>query len=172
MCQRDSLSAAPHFGLDDMDGGSQNKLESPAQVCAQCGVHCCRLGGAVATREEVLAVRAAGYKDHFERVAADVYVTRWTHDGTCPYLVETTCSIYDMRPLRCRAFPVFQTGSGEVFLAKCPLEQVLSSKDVRATRDLLLQCPDDVVRDAAKHLNPHASTLEKRMKRYRVERIS
>ena len=83
--------------------------QRPEDICAECGSHCCKLGGVVATRNEVDAILAEGYPNYFIRLSDEVYGVEWGDDGHCPYLDQSKCSIYSVRPLGCRMFPVVQT---------------------------------------------------------------
>lgn len=138
-------------------------------ICVECGAHCCRYGGAVATKEETLAIVNAGYPDCFEVVSEDVRITQWNENGDCPYLDDNACSIYEVRPLRCRAYPIFQIATGEVFLSLCPLSQYVSHSEMRGYVRLLMQCPRSFVDDAAGHLQIHAQALEKKLRRFRTK---
>jgi Fe-S-cluster containining protein len=85
--------------------------DTPAkEICHQCGGHCCTFGGAFATQNEVDAIIEYGHPNHFVRLSDGVYGTEWGHDGICPYLEDGLCSIYSLRPLGCRLFPVVQRG--------------------------------------------------------------
>jgi Fe-S-cluster containining protein len=141
-------------------------------ICIECGAHCCRDGGAVATNEEVLAILNAGYPDYFEVVSEDVRITSWQENGDCPYLHDNTCSVYEVRPLRCRAYPILQIASGEVFLSLCPLGQHLSHSEMRGYVRLLMQCPRSFVDDAARHLQVHSQALEKKLRRFKTRPVS
>ncbi len=139
--------------------------------CEECGSVCCRLGGAVASRTEVVGIVAAGYQNYFERVAPDVYITRWYNGGVCPYLDGTRCSIYEMRPLRCRAFPVFQMDDGAIYLALCPLASSMSKRDIDDLTELLIQSPVDQLSVAGEYLRPHSRVLQRRLSRFELRRL-
>ncbi|MFX1578164.1 MAG: YkgJ family cysteine cluster protein [Promethearchaeota archaeon] len=125
------------------------------EICHQCGGHCCTFGGAFATQNEVDAIIEYGYPNHFVRLSDGVYGTEWGHDGICPYLEDGLCSIYSLRPLGCRLFPVVQTGAGEIALVECPLANQLSEEEVLRRKHLLAQRPSFTTpeSDHLRHMN-------------------
>lgn len=135
-------------------------------VCIRCGAHCCKYGGAIATELEVQAVVESGYANHFEMVADNVFITRWGDKGVCPYLVESECSIYEVRPLRCRVYPVIQVSSGEILVADCPLLPFLSPDELERSSRLLSLCPSHIVQGAAEHMEQYKTVLEMRCSRF------
>ncbi|NWF94572.1 MAG: YkgJ family cysteine cluster protein [Candidatus Thorarchaeota archaeon] len=150
---------------------SSTKTGDNRGVCIACGAMCCKLGGALAMEEEVEAIRAHGYPDYFEQVSEGAWMTRWGDDGVCPYLTDDGCAIYEVRPLRCRAFPVIQMSSGEVFLSQCPLAEQMSPDTMEESKNLLLQTPAAVLVDSARHLSRHAAILKMRISRYGLRPI-
>ncbi|MBY8997315.1 MAG: YkgJ family cysteine cluster protein [Candidatus Thorarchaeota archaeon] len=78
-----------------------------SSVYRECGGYCCSFGGATATKEEHESILRAGNEDHFVKISDNCYTTVWGEDGFCPYLEDASCSIYNLRPLVCRKFPVF-----------------------------------------------------------------
>ena len=152
--------------MDAQDESSGIRAERMKAVCRDCGSHCCRYGGAIATDLEVRAIVALGHPNYFERVAEDVLITHWGENGFCPYLEGHECTIHSVRPFRCRAYPVFQVGTGDVFVAECPLLAYVSPEEVEQSAQLLSQCPSRIVRIAAAHMNHHRETLEIRGSRF------
>ncbi|RDE10979.1 MAG: hypothetical protein C4K49_12470 [Candidatus Thorarchaeota archaeon] len=140
-------------------------------ICVECGAHCCRYGGAVATKEEVRAIVNAGYPDYFDIISEDVRITSWYENGDCPYLHDNACSIYEVRPLRCRAYPILQIATGEVFLSLCPLSPFLPHSEMRGYVRLLMQCPRSFVDEAARHLQFHAQALDKKLSRFKMRQV-
>ncbi|TFF94207.1 YkgJ family cysteine cluster protein [Candidatus Thorarchaeota archaeon] len=136
------------------------------KVCRNCGAHCCKYGGAIATKLEVQAILDSGYEDHFERIAQDVFITRWGADGICPYLLDAQCSIYEVRPLRCRAYPVLQVSTGEVLIAECPLLSFVSATEIERHNKLLSACPPSIVQPAAEYMEQHREVLAMRSSRF------
>jgi Fe-S-cluster containining protein len=151
----------------DIQDDSNRRNEQMKAVCKECGAHCCRYGGAIATDLEVRAIAALGHPNHFKRVADDVLITPWGESGFCPYLEGNKCIIHSVRPLRCRAYPIFQIGTGEIFVAECPLLPYVSTEEVEQYAQLLSQCPSRIVRIAAAHMGQHQETLEMRASRFR-----
>lgn len=149
----------------ETDDGS-SRVEAMKSTCRQCGAHCCTYGGAVATALEVRAVVELGHPNHFERLSDNVFVTSWGDDGVCPYLNRTTCEIYDVRPLRCRAYPVVQMSNGEIVVANCPLLPYLKPSEIRQRSSLLSRCPSESVRHTARFMERHHSDLEMRSSRF------
>lgn len=140
-------------------------------ICKSCGSHCCKFGGAVATRSEVSAIIEMGYPNHFTAVSEDVFITDWGDDMTCPYLSDGKCEIYEVRPLRCRAFPIFQTGSGQVFLSQCPIASLLSEEEIHNMVEKLAECPSEILEGAASYMGPYAKKLERKISRFDRTRI-
>ncbi|TFG09264.1 YkgJ family cysteine cluster protein [Candidatus Thorarchaeota archaeon] len=136
------------------------------ELCIRCGALCCRLGGAVATRNEVEAIIDAGYEDYFKQVSPDVFITHWGREGVCPYLQDDTCSIYEVRPLRCRAFPVHQDSDGEIYLSLCPLASSLDDTEIASYSRLLRSTPSGFLQAAASVLETKARILQRRISRY------
>ncbi len=151
-----------------VDTSSNDELD----ICKSCGSHCCKFGGAVATGNEVSAIVEMGYPNHFISVSEDVFITEWGDDMACPYLTDGECEIYEVRPLRCRAFPVFQTGSGEVFLSQCPIASYLSQVEITAMARKLSECPSEILEGAASHLEPYVKALERKISRFDKTRIT
>lgn len=144
----------------------ETSSEMMRQVCVECGAQCCKYGGAIATELEVQAIVDSGYEDHFERIAANVLITEWGEEGVCPYLVGSQCSIYEVRPFRCRAYPVVQFSSGEVLVARCPLLPLLSAAEIERNGKLLARCPPAIVRPAARYMERHRDVLAIRSSRF------
>ena len=143
----------------------------PEDVCAECDSHCCKLGGVVATRNEVDAVLAAGYPNYFMRLSEEVYGTEWSDDGHCPYLEQSKCSIYSVRPLGCRMFPVVQTQRGDIVLIHCPLRSQLSDQEISRRKKLLMDRPEYILRESRHHREKHTRELEMRASRYAHEQL-
>jgi Fe-S-cluster containining protein len=154
------------MGISDDPSSGLSIADERLGHCKSCGSHCCKFGGAVATRNEVTAIIEMGYPDYFVSVSNDVFITRWGADMTCPYLNEGACEIYEVRPLRCRAFPVFQTASGEVFLSQCPIASSLSEEEITSMARKLSECPSEILEGAASYLEPYSKTLERKISRY------
>lgn len=145
--------------------------QRPEDICAECGSHCCKLGGVVATRNEVDAILAEGYPNYFIRLSDEVYGVEWGDDGHCPYLDQSKCSIYSVRPLGCRMFPVVQTQRGNIVLVQCPLGSQLSDQEISRRKRLLIDRPEYILRESKHHRERHARELEMRASRYTHEQL-
>ncbi len=145
--------------------------QSLEELCFECGAHCCRLGGVIATQNEVDAIIAEGFPNHFISVTQDVYGTDWGADGDCPYLEENKCSIYSVRPLGCRMFPVVQTRSNGIVLVHCPLGVQLTEDEKARRKQLLEQRPDYLLKGSEHHRSDHIDELETRARRYTYEEL-
>ena len=144
---------------------------SPEDICAECGSHCCKLGGVIATQSEVDAILAEGYPNNFIELSNDVYGTHWGDDGHCPYLDHGKCLIYSVRPLGCRMFPVVQTRSGDIILVHCPLRSRISDEEISRRKKLLLNRPEYILTESRRHRESHSKELRIRASRYFSERL-
>jgi uncharacterized protein len=79
--------------------------------CSACGA-CCRDNRVVIEKSDALRWRRAGRADlagrAYLRSSGGTVLLRLLHDGSCVHLTQPRhrCSIYDVRPDNCRAFPV------------------------------------------------------------------
>ena len=142
-----------------------------AHLCKTCQAQCCKLGGATASKLEVEAIIAKGYINHFVKMSDDVYITKWVNDGVCPYLIENECSIYEVRPLGCRLFPVSMTLSGQVCLVKCPLASILAEETIEKRKALLLQRPRSFTLFGRSYLKSHINRIKMRISKFKVKKI-
>ena len=69
--------------------------------CGDCTV-CCR--GALDVPISPLYDDAARYRTHAHATRTDIQLLDQHPDGSCIYLVDNKCSIYDRRPTACRVF--------------------------------------------------------------------
>ena len=144
----------------------------PEDVCFECGAHCCKLGGVVATKKEVDAIVADGHLNHFKQLAENVYGTDWGTDGDCPYLTNNKCSIYAVRPLGCRMFPVVQTISNGIILVECPLGVQLSHRDLVRRKHILSRRSNSFLSESEHHREEHIRELMIRSTRFPSRKIS
>ncbi len=140
-------------------------------ICSDCGSQCCKLGGVVATKNESDAITERGYPNHFVKLKCDVYGIDWGKDGSCVYLNDSGCSIYHVRPLGCRMFPVVQTRNHDVILVKCPLASSLSDDEISTRKRILLQRPNYVIRESEHLRQNHEKDLRMRIAKYEHERV-
>jgi Fe-S-cluster containining protein len=141
------------------------------EVCSDCGSQCCKLGGVVATKNESDAITERGYPNHFVKLTCDVYGIDWGKDGSCVYLNDSGCSIYHVRPLGCRMFPVVQTRNHDVILVKCPLASCLSDDEITTRKRILFQRPKQILRESEKIRQNHIKDLEIWASKYDYQRV-
>jgi Fe-S-cluster containining protein len=151
--------------------GEHDTRNNTKDVCHDCGNQCCKLGGVVATKNEVDAITERGYPNHFVKITRDVYGLEWGKDGSCVYLNDSGCSIYPVRPLGCRMFPVVQTRSHDVILVKCPLASYLSDDEITTRRRILLQRPKYIIKESEHLRQNHIKDLKIRIANYEHEKI-
>jgi Fe-S-cluster containining protein len=144
---------------------------SQKAICFECGGQCCKLGGIVATENEVKAIVKHGHPNHFERLSDDVYGTRWGEDGICVYYENDECSIHSLRPLGCRLFPVVQTMSGNIILVECSLATHLSEEELLQRKGLLMQRPHNIVQESMHHREGHFKDLQIRITKWNHLRL-
>ena len=135
-------------------------------TCFDCGNQCCKLGGVVATQNEVDAITKLEYPNHFVKLSTDVYGIEWENGGTCAYLENGKCSIYSVRPLGCRMFPVVQTQNHDIILVKCPLSSFISDDEIGKRRQILLQRPKDIIRKSEQIRSDHIKEVAIRASKY------
>lgn len=135
-------------------------------ICAECGGLCCKLGGVVATRNEVDAIIERGYPNYFVKIANGTYGTNWGNNGTCPYFQNNKCSIHAVRPLGCRLYPVVQSVSREILLIECPLATYLSEKIVQNRKMILLRRPGFIAKMSELFRGAHTKELQMRNSKY------
>ena len=140
--------------------------QSPEDICYNCRGFCCQLGGIVATKEEVEAIQDQGYPNHFTQLSDDVFGTTWRENGVCRYFTENKCSIYSLRPLGCRMFPVVQTMSGDIIVIECPLASQLPEDELMTRKKILLQRPISIFRSSLKLRIEHYKKLRLRSSKY------
>ena len=144
---------------------------SNREICAECGGFCCSFGGATATREEYQEILKSGYEDHFVKMSDNCYITEWGENGICPYQEGSSCTIYDVRPLTCRKFPIVSFNKYDHFIAHCALTEQLSEEEIAELIEMSLQIPDELMDGAVRYLTPHSLVLSDRMNHFRLERI-
>ncbi len=149
----------------------QNTRNGSKDICIDCGGYCCTLGGVVATQNEVDAIIKLGYPNHFIQLSKDVYGIEWGKDGSCVYLKDGTCSIYSVRPLGCRVFPVVQTRNHEIILIKCSLASHLSNDEVLKRKKTLIERPWYIIAESEHLREDHIKDLEMRATKYGHQKI-
>jgi Fe-S-cluster containining protein len=148
-----------YVSIGERETRSDQDLED---VCLQCGGHCCKLGGVVATQNEVDAITQRGFPIRFIRLSDELYGIEWGEDGTCVYLEDRRCTIYSVRPLGCRMFPVVQTRSYDIILIECKLGEQLSEDELEKRKKVLQQRPLHVIRESESLREDHIHDLQMR----------
>ena len=90
---------------------SRADSDSISEACARCPIdrHCCyRVGTIVVSDAERRSIEERhGATDFFEDQGQGLFKIRKEAGKPCPYLSEhDACSIYDVRPLDCRSWPL------------------------------------------------------------------
>jgi Fe-S-cluster containining protein len=152
-----------YVNVGELSSGTDGLSED---TCLECGAHCCRLGGVVATQNEVDAIIQRGFPNHFIQLADDIFGIEWSEDGTCTYLENDKCTIYPVRPLGCRMFPVVQEISGGIVLIECRLGSELSEEELVRRKRILEQRPLRIIRESDNHRDEHASDLLMKSTKY------
>lgn len=140
-------------------------------ICKSCGGYCCKLGGTLATKREVERVIEAGFSNKFIEITENCYITDFGKDLICPYLKESICEIYPVRPLLCRRYPIFSTDGEEHYLVHCPLTQYLSKNDITRCIEASLKIPEELFTSAQKFMAPFGSGIDERLHKFKMERI-
>ena len=140
-------------------------------ICLECGGHCCKLGGVIVTKDEVEAIIERGFPNHFIPLSDDVYGIEWGFEGRCNYLTNGGCSIYPVRPLGCRMFPVVQTRSGEVILVECPLSFHLTKEELTKRVRILKQRPSDILKESEHLREDYFKDLHMRLSKFNYRKL-
>lgn len=142
-----------------------------SDICRKCGGYCCTLGGVLATKSEVDGIIEAGYPNRFIEIMENCYVTDFGKDLVCPYLKESACEIYALRPLLCRKYPIFSTDGEVHYLVHCPLTQHFSKDDFASCIEAALEVPESLFACAQRFMAPFGSSIDERMRKFKMERI-
>ena len=142
-----------------------------SDICKSCGGYCCTQGGSIATKLEVERVIEAGYPNKFIEITENCYIADFGDDLICPYLKESKCEIYPVRPLLCRKYPIFSTDGEEHYLVHCPLTQYLSKDDLAQCIKAALEVPEELFTSVQRFMAPFGSRIDERMKKFKMERI-
>lgn len=142
-----------------------------SNICRECGGYCCAQGGSIATKLEVDRVIEAGYPNRFIEITENCYVTDFGDDLICPYLKDSACEIYPVRPLVCRKYPVFSADGEAHYLVHCPLTQHLSKDDIAQCIEAALEVPEELFACVQRFMAPFGSEIDERMRKFKMERI-
>lgn len=124
------------------------KLENIKNICVKCGAACCKWEGPWVTAKERAKILKAGFPDYFIEDGKGVYYLK-TKRGVCPYLKNKLCSIQKVKPIDCRAWPVFPKiikGKRKYFVGMCPLTPHLSFKDIKKLKKLAEKEPTKLLK--------------------------
>lgn len=107
--------------------------------CQKCKSFCCKLGGTDFTKKEMQNVLNAGYINHFVKISENHYESK-SKNGICMYLnQDNSCSIYELRPLACKSFPVYINFKDVI--TKFFKYSELSKDENNKTKTILIKCP-------------------------------
>lgn len=140
-------------------------------ICKECGGYCCTQGGFLATRLEVDRIVKAGYPNKFIEITENCYVTDFGKNLICPYLKESICEIYPVRPVLCRSYPIFSIDGEEHYLVHCPLTQYLSEDNLAQCIEAALEVPEELFTCAQRFMAPFGAGIDERMHKFKMERI-
>ena len=140
-------------------------------ICKNCGGYCCTLGGTLATKSEVDQVIEAGYPNRFIEITENCYITDFGEKLVCPYLKDSECEIYLLRPLLCQKYPIFSTDGEEHFLVHCPLTQHLSQDDIAQCIAAALAVPEELFTSVQRFMAPFGSKIDERMRKFKMKPI-
>lgn len=141
------------------------------EYCRKCKAACCRLGGPDFTRGQMEKVLDAGHPDFFIEINPDHFELR-SRDAVCPYLAEDySCTIHEMRPPACRAWPVHaccEGGGREYLLMDCPIVDKLSDKELGEMMAQAGSIPEENIVNSFKLSRLSKEEIELIEKRFRM----
>ncbi len=143
------------------------------EYCRKCKAACCRLGGPDFTRAQMEKVIKAGHPDHFIEIRPGQFELK-SRNAVCPYLAkDLSCSIHELRPPACRAWPVHVRHDGnarEYLLMDCLLTPKLSDEDLREMKKQAGRIrTENIVNSfsSSRLSKPEIDLIEKRFRRFR-----
>jgi len=142
-----------------------------SRICKNCGGYCCTQGGTAASKKEVDRVIEAGFPNKFIEITENCFVTDFGENLICPYLKESVCEIYPVRPLLCRKYPIFSTDGEEHYLVHCPLTQYLSEDDLSQCIAAALEVPEELFSSIQRFMAPFGAGIDERLRKFKMERI-
>ena len=127
-------------------------FSSDSNVCAKCKATCCYQGGPTLTKAEKKRILKAGFKNYFipchDGKGNVLPYKNWfdlkIRNGKCPYLKGCSCSIYKVRPLTCKIWPVFakiEKCNLKYFVFACPLAPYLDKKGILKLKKMAESMP-------------------------------
>jgi Fe-S-cluster containining protein len=113
----------------------------------------------------------AGHPDFFIEINPDHFELR-SRDAVCPYLAEDySCTIHEMRPPACRAWPVHaccEGGGREYLLMDCPIVDKLSDKELGEMMAQAGSIPEENIVNSFKLSRLSKEEIELIEKRFRM----
>ena len=73
--------------------------------CKECGGQCCTFP-AFSPQEFKKIKKKYGFPEGVAKKKIKGLIVLYGKGGYCPYLIDNECSVYDLRPLACRAYGV------------------------------------------------------------------
>ncbi len=141
------------------------------EYCRNCKAACCRLGGPDFTRGQREKVLEAGHPDFFVEIYPDQFELR-SKDAVCPYLAEDfSCTIHELRPPACRAWPVHaicEGGVREYLLMDCPIVDRLSDEELAEMIAQAAGIPEESIANSFKRSRLPKEEIELIEKRFRM----
>ena len=111
-------------------------------VCKKCRATCCYFGGPTFDKKEKEKILNAGYKDYC--IPCHEYFDFKIKKGKCPYLKNYSCSIYKVRPVSCKIWPVFgliKNGKIKYVVFSCPIAPHMSKKEIKKAAKVAKKLP-------------------------------
>lgn len=113
----------------------------------------------------------AGHPDFFIEINLDQFELR-SRDAVCPYLAEDfSCTIHDLRPPACRAWPVHTScegGGREFLLMDCPIVDRLSDEELGEMMAQAGSIPEKNIVNSFKRSRLSKEEIELIEKRFRM----
>lgn len=126
----------------------KEKLALVKEICEKCGGKCCKLGGAEFTKSDRDRVLSAGHPNYFRKLSSDHYETK-TKEGVCAYLTkENLCSIQELKPKMCWAWPVsldYKKHKKVFELMLCPLTPYITEKEIKLMKEQISGYEEDII---------------------------
>ena len=154
--------------VNSLDNNFKTEL-SLTDVCAICHNLCCKIGGTGCTKEELDLILESGYENYFTKLSPDLFHTIVTEDKSCPYLKDAECSIYEVRPLGCRLFPIIEVPRQGICLVHCPLTEFLTKSSIQDSLKLILSRPRRIAELSLQFLESNHVKSEIKLGSFEIE---
>ncbi|RLG40132.1 MAG: YkgJ family cysteine cluster protein [Thermoproteota archaeon] len=115
-------------------------------ICLEGCFLCCLDTEMILTEEDIRRLESLGYEREDFSEFRDGFIRLKNVDGRCFFLKDGKCSIYEYRPLGCRAYPViFDLSSGKCTLDElCPARQTVSEEELEEKCRLVKRVLKDI----------------------------